>query len=110
MRSGLPIRNWRSDREVYQAVAIPAQDTAHDDRNHGRRSSWAGNATMTLEPTPARVAERDQWLKAIDDLAVLVHDAYEAFLRSGFNPAAALELTAVFLSDYNHDSFHRREM
>lgn len=65
---------------------------------------------MTPEPTPARVAERDQWLVAIRDLATLVHDAYEAFVRSGFHPDAALELTAVFLSDYNHDSFHRREM
>ncbi len=63
-----------------------------------------------MTPTPRHVAERDQWLVAIRDLAVLVHDAYEAFRTAGFHTDQALELTAVFLSDYNHDSFHRREM
>ena len=63
-----------------------------------------------FEPSPGQVAERDRWRVAIRDLAVLVHDAYEAFIQAGFHADAALELTAVFLSDYNHDSFHRREM
>ncbi len=63
-----------------------------------------------MTPEPRQVAERDQWLVAIRDLAVLVHDAYEAFRTAGFHTDQALELTAVFLSDYNHDSFHRREM
>ena len=62
------------------------------------------------DKTPSRVAERDQWLVAIRDLAVLVHDAYEAFVQSGFHADAALELTAVFLTDYNNDTFRRREM
>ena len=63
-----------------------------------------------MTPEPRHVAERDQWLTAIRDLGILVHDAYEAFVTAGFHTDAALELTAVFLSDYNHDSFHRREM
>lgn len=60
--------------------------------------------------SPREVANRDQWLVAIRDLSILVHDAYVAFLQAGFDIDEALELTAVFLTDYNHDAFRRREM